>query len=267
VLLRDPDHPEESKRIHLDGAPEEQDTRGEASLADGAAPVARDTRPPCLRWDSRKCDPDPQQQKAVSGAMDDDSLLVVKGFRPGNITADDFIDQVLRIIGDPRDPQSKTSSRFERVVFDDVTQLHQRFPILDKTRLFIPTLIDMFKAHGITSLFIADVDDFEVSKYNEVVRNQDHGLGVIADQVIRTKLETQQEGSSSTSADASAPTSPRTEAKLIVEARAKPAEDRQRPHEIRFGNRAGVVTVELVLPADKSEDPQPGDRQDVSRST
>ena len=54
----------------------------------------------------------------------------------------------------------------QRVVFDDVTQLRQRFPILDKTRPFIPTLIDMFKAHGITSLFIADVDDFNVSEYN-----------------------------------------------------------------------------------------------------
>jgi hypothetical protein len=195
--------------------------------------------------------------------MDDEGLLVVKGFRPGNITADDFIDQILRIIGDPHDPQSKAASRFERVVFDDVTQLHHRFPILEKTRLFIPTLIDMFKANGITSLFIADVDDFEVSQYNAVVRDQDHGLGVIADQVIRTKLEPQKQKSLSSGAPADA----QAEARLLVEARAKPARDEQRPHAIFFGSRAGLVNVELVVPTDKASDAQPDDGEDVSRST
>jgi hypothetical protein len=195
--------------------------------------------------------------------MDDESLLVVKGFRPGNITADDFIDQVLRIIGDPHDPQSNTASRFQRVVFDDVTQLHHRFPILDKTRLFIPTLIDMFKAHGITSLFIADVDDFEVSEYNAVVSAQDHGLGIIADQVIRTKLEAQKKGSSSSGT----PTNAQAEARLIVEARAKPAREEQRPHEIHFGARAGLINVELVVSTNDISDARPDDEEDVSRST
>jgi KaiC/GvpD/RAD55 family RecA-like ATPase len=141
VLLCDPDRPEDPKRIFLQWTPAETAQPSDsASQADQSAPGASDTPPPRLRWDSRRWDP--AQKKVVSGATGDDSLLVVKGFRPGNITADDFIDQVLRIIGDPR---SGKPSRFERVVFDDVTQLHQRFPILDKTRLFIPTLIDMFK--------------------------------------------------------------------------------------------------------------------------
>jgi KaiC/GvpD/RAD55 family RecA-like ATPase len=243
VLLRDPDQHEQSKRIHLD--------------------LRSEKAPPFLFWDSRWWNPSAKPPRLESGAMDDESLLVVKGFRPGNITADDFIDQVLRIIGDPHDPQSKTTSRFERVVFDDVTQLHHRFPILDKTRLFIPTLIDMFKAHGITSLFIADVDDFEVSEYNAVVSDQDHGLGIIADQVIRTKLEAQKKGSS----PSDAPTNAQIEARLIVEARAKPAREEQRPHEIRFGARAGLVNVELVVPHDNASDAQPDDEEDVSRST
>jgi hypothetical protein len=144
-----------------------------------------------------------------------------------------------------------------------VTQLHHRFPILDKTRLFVPTLIDMFKAHGITSLFIADVDDFEVSEYNAIVSDQDHGLGIIADQVIRTKLEARKKGSSSSGARMSA----HTEARLIVEARAKPAREEQRPHEIHFGARAGLVNVELVVPTDSASDAQPDDEENVSRST
>jgi hypothetical protein len=243
VLLRDPNQHEQSKRIHLDWRSEKA--------------------PPFLFWDSRWWNPTATPPRLESGAMDDESLLVVKGFRPGNITADDFIDQVLRIIGDPHDPQSKTASRFERVVFDDVTQLHHRFPILDKTRLFIPTLIDMFKAHGLTSLFIADVDDFEVSEYNAVVRDQDHGLGIIADQVIRTKVEAQKKESLSSGVRKST----QGEARLIVEARAKPAREEQRPHEIHFGARAGLVNVELVVPPNNTSDTQPDDEKDVSRST
>jgi KaiC/GvpD/RAD55 family RecA-like ATPase len=240
VLLRDPDQHEKSKRIHLD--------------------LRSEKAPPFLYWDSRWWNPTAKPPRLESGAMDDESLMVVKGFRPGNITADDFIDQVLRIIGDPHDPQSKTASRFERVVFDDVTQLHHRFPILDKTRLFIPTLIDMFKAHGITSLFIADVDDFEVSEYNAIVSDQDHGLGIIADQLIRTKLEAQKKGSS----PSGALTSAQTEERLLVEARAKPAREEQRPHEIHFGVRAGLVNVELVVPTNDANDAQPDDEEDVS---
>lgn len=267
ALWRDHENHQEAKRIHLDQFPGQKTPDGGAvSPVDPvaqASPVEK-MRSPCLRWDSRRYDL--AQQQVVSGTTGDDSLLVVKGFRPGNITADDFVDQVLRIIGDPHDQQSKTSSRFERVVFDDVTQLRQRFPILDKTRLFIPTLIDMFKAHGITSLFIADVDDFKVSEYNSAVRDQDHGLGVIADQVIRTRIEAQEAQSSSTDADACGTPHDESAARLIVEARAKPAKKQHQPHEIHFGDRAGVVNVELVIPTDRRDNPQSGASEDVSPS-
>jgi KaiC/GvpD/RAD55 family RecA-like ATPase len=125
---------------------------------------------PCLGWDSRRWEP------SGHAVVHDTDLLTVLDWRPGNISPEEFLDRLLRVIGKPSEP-----SPFERVVFDDVSQLRQRFPLLAESRLFLPTLIDMFKATGITSLFLADSE-------RGVSGETSHGLAIMADNVMRTKI-------------------------------------------------------------------------------
>jgi hypothetical protein len=141
---------------------------------------------------------------------------VIREYRPGNIAPEDFVDRMLREIGDP-----KKESDFERVVFDDVSQLGQRFPLLAASKLFVPTLIDMFKATGITSLFLADTEG------NDHMR-EDAGMAIMADQVIRTSIqylsakgEPQQRGRYS-------------QREVIVDVESLPGDDRHLPHVLRF---------------------------------
>lgn len=218
-----------------------------AAIADGFLPDAS-APPPCLRWDSRYWDE--KKGRMVPGA----DLLVLKPWRPGNITPDDFVDQVLRVIGEPplragrlagqddMDPESV----FERVVFDDVAQLPQRYPILDKTRLFLPTLIDTFKARGITSLFLADTvrapaGSAQVSGSGAQPAGDPYGLEVLADHIIRTGIT---------------PAEQERGPRLVVEVRGVPAVPHQEPHWVQFDTSQPdrPVTVELVRLASLAPD-------------
>lgn len=126
---------------------------------------------PGIRWHGPSWD-----EKSTPG----DDLLTVIHQRPGNITPEEFIDLVLRTIGYA--PGQQHESPFERVVFDDVSQIAQRFPMLASSRLFLPTLIDAFKANGMTALFLADTaEPFNVQA--------NMGLPVIADHVLWTTLQ------------------------------------------------------------------------------
>lgn len=204
-----------------------------APVPTDAAPLSAPAAPPpCLRWDSRRWDS--KQGQLLAG----DDLLVVKPWRPGNITPDDFVDQVLRVIGEPpartgrpgqRDEQD-AESEFERVVVDDVAQLPQRFPILDKTRLFLPTLIDTFKARGMTSLFLADaaraptIAAVEKASMAPNDTGDPYGLEVMADYVIRSGIASPARGQA-----------PR----LVLEVQAVPSSYQQAPHHLEFVPRPG----------------------------
>ena len=154
----------------------------------------------CLTWDSRCChlESDDSSGTRVPVTDYDTSLLRILYWRPGSITPEEFFDILLRELNPETDaanvysvdeddasvqlpPRSETA--FERVVFDDISQLRHRFPLLERSSLFLPALIDLFKAEGITSMFLADTA-------NPADLEANHGIALICEHVIRTELET-----------------------------------------------------------------------------
>jgi KaiC/GvpD/RAD55 family RecA-like ATPase len=169
---------------------------------------------PFLRWDSRYWAPEEDGTEDHSHVRYDTSLFLIRAFRPGNIAPEDFMSRLIRDIGEP-----KYESRFERVAVDNVSQLGLRFPLLAASQLFLPALIDMFKATGITSLFLADTNATGDSSENQ-------GIAIIADQVIRTNIKYIGEGGKTRD------NGRYEDRKVIVTIDAPPApgDDRQAPH-------------------------------------
>ena len=77
--------------------------------------------------------------------------LVIESFRPGFISAEEFVDRIINAILD----KSKLNATFQRVVFDDVRQVELRFPLLETAPVFLPTLMDIFKLYDMTALFLS----------------------------------------------------------------------------------------------------------------
>jgi KaiC/GvpD/RAD55 family RecA-like ATPase len=204
-------------------------TVGAAALVPGIAAAGAPKRPrlhnvettldeahdvPFLRWDSRYWAPEEDDNVHHSHVRYDTDLFLIRAFRPGNIAPEDFMSRLIRDIGEP-----KHESRFERVAVDNVSQLGLRFPLLAASQLFLPALIDMFKATGITSLFLADSNATGESNGNQ-------GIAIIADQVIRTSIKYIGEGGKMRD------NGRYEDRKVIVQIDAPPApgDDRQAPH-------------------------------------
>ena len=83
--------------------------------------------------------------------MVEEGKLVITSYRPGFISAEEFVDKIIRQILDP----SGLNARFQRVVFDDVSQIGLRFPLLELAPVFLPTLMDIFKLYDMTALFLS----------------------------------------------------------------------------------------------------------------
>jgi KaiC/GvpD/RAD55 family RecA-like ATPase len=177
--------------------------------------------PPFLRWDSRYWAPEADDTEHHSHVRYDTSLFLIRAFRPGNIAPEDFMSRLIRDIGEP-----KRESRFERVAVDNVSQLGLRFPLLAASQLFLPALIDMFKATGITSLFLADSNAGGASSENQ-------SIAIIADQVIRTSVKYM--GKSGKMQD----NGRYEDRKVIVQIDAPPApgDERQAPHVYALSSR------------------------------
>ncbi|HLO15017.1 MAG TPA: ATPase domain-containing protein [Anaerolineales bacterium] len=80
-----------------------------------------------------------------------DKDLVIKSFRPGFISAEEFVDKIISEILDP----TRQNAIFQRVLFDDVSQIALRFPLLDNAPVFLPTLMDIFKLYDMTAMFLS----------------------------------------------------------------------------------------------------------------
>lgn len=80
-----------------------------------------------------------------------DGGLVIKSFRPGFISAEEFVDKIISEILDP----TRQNAIFQRVLFDDVSQIALRFPLLDNAPVFLPTLMDIFKLYDMTAMFLS----------------------------------------------------------------------------------------------------------------
>lgn len=223
-LVEDPDHPVQPKRIRLEYAREGKE----------------DDPPPCLVWDSRTLHPTTHEVEP------DTSLLKVIYWRPGYTTPEYFVDRLLQEL----DFDEAGRSRFERVVFDDVSQLEHRFPLLAKSRIFLPTLIDLFKSVGITSLFLGDSG-------NEAARELGHGLETMADHVIRTKIRDSRSLAVGTAdpSSRSAPGSPPIHAHeidprhraIVVEIEARPGAKLQAPHRLDVRPAAFARQTETAM--------------------
>ncbi|HEV2237976.1 MAG TPA: ATPase domain-containing protein, partial [Ktedonobacterales bacterium] len=198
-----------------EGGPKRPDLR---NVAEG---LGEGDGAPFLRWDSRYWAPDEDDLVHHSHVRYDTTLFLIRAFRPGNIAPEDFMSRLIRDIGEP-----KHESQFERVAVDNVSQLGLRFPLLAASQLFLPALIDMFKATGITSLFLADSSATGDS-------NENQGIAIIADQVIRTSVKY-------LGGDGKLRDNGRHEdRKVIVQIDAPPApgDDRQAPHVYTLDNR------------------------------
>jgi len=76
--------------------------------------------------------------------------FIIKSFRPGFISAEEFVDKIINeILG------KNGNVQFQRVLFDDVSQIGLRFPLLENAPVFLPTLMDIFKLYDMTALFIS----------------------------------------------------------------------------------------------------------------
>lgn len=84
-------------------------------------------------------------------AMVKNKGLVIKSFRPGFISAEEFVDKIISEILD----STRQNALFQRVLFDDVSQIALRFPLLDNAPVFLPTLMDIFKLYDMTAMFLS----------------------------------------------------------------------------------------------------------------
>jgi ABC-type glycerol-3-phosphate transport system substrate-binding protein len=75
--------------------------------------------------------------------------------RPCYMGAGSFIDKLIGLIRSLDQPNGK----IQRVVFDNLAQLKICFPLLSADQMFLPTLADLLKTEGITSLFIDVVEE------------------------------------------------------------------------------------------------------------
>ncbi len=76
---------------------------------------------------------------------------MIRTFRPGFISAEEFVDRIINVILD----STKQNAIFHRVVFDDVSQIELKFPLLDHAPVFLPTLMDIFKLYDMTAMFLS----------------------------------------------------------------------------------------------------------------
>jgi KaiC/GvpD/RAD55 family RecA-like ATPase len=91
----------------------------------------------------------PSDKDIASFVHNDD--LVIKSSRPGFISAEEFVDRIINEILDA----PRLNAKFERVLFDDVSQIGLRFPLLENAPVFLPTLMDIFKLYDMTALFLS----------------------------------------------------------------------------------------------------------------
>lgn len=76
--------------------------------------------------------------------------IIVANFRPGCITPEEFIKSIEVLL---------EKCQFKRVMFNSTALIPKRFPLLEQEPLFIPALVDLFKAKNVVSIFIDPQED------------------------------------------------------------------------------------------------------------
>ena len=93
----------------------------------------------------------------LSSLFSKEEYLLIEHIRPSYFTPGRFLDKVATWIKDSKNRHND----IKRVVFNSFAQIRLRFPLLEAEPMFIPTLIDLLKTEGCTSLFIDIIEDPE----------------------------------------------------------------------------------------------------------
>jgi hypothetical protein len=103
-------------------------------------------------------------------------------FPPGYITPEEFFHRVYISIQRLRSAAADNDHEIT-VLFNSLDQLNARFPLCAREQIFVPGLIEMFCAEGITSIFIGVDEVLEPS--------EQYGLLAMADIIIKANREEQ----------------------------------------------------------------------------
>lgn len=103
---------------------------------------------PLLRAD-RRSDLDPKPQPNIQASF---RLLYL---HPEFLSAGKFCSDIMRMCEAGTNPEHEP--RIERLAFDNVYQLHRRFPLLEGQDFLIPALLDLLRYRSVTPLFIDHV--------------------------------------------------------------------------------------------------------------
>ncbi len=115
---------------------------------------------------------------AEIGPDGEHAKVLIAGFRPGYIPAEEFLHIVSRLINLKGIAATKDAEpAFSRVLFVSTDHLKMRFPLLYNEELFIPALIDLFKSQCVVSIFIDVLGDGSDKKLT-------YGLSAQADYLI-----------------------------------------------------------------------------------
>ena len=116
---------------------------------------------------------------ALKSLIVNDKGIQIKHVRPSYMTPGRFLDMVRRWL----DESEANGQSIQRVVFDNIAQIRLRFPLLDADPMFIPTLIDYFKARPETLFLLIDT----VQEPERLVWEYQSPVLDLADYVIATQ--------------------------------------------------------------------------------
>jgi KaiC/GvpD/RAD55 family RecA-like ATPase len=111
----------------------------------------------------------------------------IEPFRPGFISAEEFVDKIIKIIWD----EKRGDVAYKRVVFDDVSQIGLRFPLLAHAPVFLPTLMDIFKLYNMTVLFFNAYSDSEFQSPTSQTSNLNNLVSTVIE--IKAKAPTRRD--------------------------------------------------------------------------
>lgn len=104
-----------------------------------------------------------------------EDLLTIIYFWPGYLTPQQFLHRIFLALERGKKGDMKTG--FDLIIVNGVDQLGARFPICAEEKMFIPSLLTMFRRKGITTIVIAAQEEVEESSQ--------YGLLPMSDLVLR----------------------------------------------------------------------------------
>lgn len=114
--------------------------------------------------------------RGILSNLEDSGRLEISYFPPGYITPEEFFHRVLLSVS-----RLKAGDQHSHVslLFNSIDQLSSRFPLCAKEDIFVPGLIQMLSAEGVTSFFVAAHEPHQKDQTSEY-----HGLLSMAELIL-----------------------------------------------------------------------------------